>query len=136
MEHVMTLRVQVGEALPVGSVAQGELNIIPITGGAFEGPRLRGRVLPGGADWNTRVTPEISHVCARYWIQTEDGAMISVYNKGWLDLRNNPDTLWTTPRFQCDLHGPYAFLNTGCYAGTLRGQDEHWVEIGVWRLNE
>ncbi len=133
-ERVMTLRVELGRSLPVGRVPEGELVIIPITGGTFEGPRLRGRVLPGGADWNTRISAETSRACARYWLETDDGAIISVANEGVLSAGDDPDALRTAPSFRCDLDGPYAFLMAGGYAGTLRSLGERAVEIGVWRL--
>ncbi len=107
-ELVMTLRVEVGDPLPVGRVP-GRTAIIPITGGVFEGPRLRGRVLPGGADWNTRISPALSHVCARYWIRTDDGAVIGVRNEGWLAEPGDPDAPRTQPSFQCDLNAPTRF---------------------------
>ena len=133
-ELVMTLHVELGQALPVGRVPAGELVIIPIVGGSFDGPRLRGRVLCGGADWNTRISAQESHVCARYWIQTADGAVIAVHNEGVLHAGAPEDGLQTTPVFQCDANGPYAWLNSGLYAGTLKGAGERAVEIGIWRL--
>jgi hypothetical protein len=133
-EHVMTLHEELGEALPVGRVPAGELFIIPIVGGSFEGPRIKGRVLCGGADWNTRISASESHVCARYWIRTDDGHVIAVHNEGRLHADTPPDRLQTTPVFQCDANGPYADLNGGLFAGTVKGAGEHAVEIGVWRL--
>lgn len=130
----MTLRVELGENLAVGHVPEGKLTIIPITGGTFEGPRLRGRVLAGGADWNTQVSDRVSHVCARYWIQTDDGTIISVHNEGMLQIDGDPEGFRTTPVFQCDLNSPYAFLTDGLYAGTIRGAGERKVEIGIWRI--
>lgn len=133
-EKVMTLRVELGECLPVGRVPEGELTIIPITGGTFEGPNIRGRVLPGGADWNTRISEQVSHVCARYWIQADDGAILCVHNEGWLHGAGEPDGFRTTPSFQCDLDGPYAFLICGLFAGTLRSAGDRAVEVGIWRI--
>ena len=130
----MTLHVEVGENLPVGQVPEGKLVIIPITGGTFEGEHLHGRVCPGGADWNITVSDELCHVLARYWIETDDGSVISVENEGWLDLMRPDAALSTNPRFACDLNGPYAYLTRGLFAGELRGFGEHCVEIVVWKL--
>ena len=47
----MTLRVQVGPPMELGEVPKGRRRIIPILGGTFEGPNIRGKVLAGGADW-------------------------------------------------------------------------------------
>jgi len=133
-EMIMTLHVEVGENLPVGQVPEGKLVIIPITGGTFEGEHLHGRVCPGGADWNITVSDELCHVLARYWIETDDGSVISVENEGWLDLMRPDAALRTNPRFACDLNGPYAYLTRGLFAGELRGFGEHCVEIVVWKL--
>ena len=130
----MTLRVEVGESKRVGHVPEGELVIIPITGGTFLGEHIRGTVCPGGADWNVTVSQELCHVLARYWIQTDDGAVIAIENEGWLDLQHPQATLRTTPRFCCDQSGPYAYLMRGLYAGELRGLGDNGVEIVVWKL--
>ncbi len=55
---LMKLHVTLGEVQFVGGMTGRELCIIPITGGRFEGPLLRGRVCPGGADWNTKISNE------------------------------------------------------------------------------
>jgi hypothetical protein len=133
-EKIMTLHVELGADMPVGRVPEGWLTIIPITGGMFEGPYLHGHVLPGGADWNTRVSPQISHACARYWIQTDDGAVISIHNEGCLRLDRNPDALCTTPVFRCDLDGPYSFLMDNLFAGKIHDAGERMVEIEIWQI--
>lgn len=53
LELVMTLRVEIAPPLVIGEVGGGLRRVIPITGGAFEGPQICGEVLPGGADWNS-----------------------------------------------------------------------------------
>ena len=47
------MRVNIAAAPPqqLGTVPHGIRSIVPVTGGSFEGPRLRGKVLPGGGDW-------------------------------------------------------------------------------------
>jgi hypothetical protein len=49
---LLTMKVKVARVLEVGAVPYGTRRIAPLDGGTFEGPRLRGTVLPGGsADW-------------------------------------------------------------------------------------
>jgi hypothetical protein len=48
LELVMTLRVEIAPALEVGEVGAGFRRVIPITGGSFEGPAIRGELVPGG----------------------------------------------------------------------------------------
>jgi hypothetical protein len=72
-----------GPAVEVGTLANGALRrIIPVTGGTFHGPGIRGTVLAGGADWQI-VTPDgMAVLDARYTLQTDAGHFIYVSNKG------------------------------------------------------
>ena len=51
LEFVMQLNVTLGEAYTVGETQAGKRHVIPITGGTFEGPLLRGSIINGGADY-------------------------------------------------------------------------------------
>lgn len=77
-----TSRVYVDAPLLLGSSPYGERRIINIKGGAFSGPRLSGRIVPGGADWQIVRNDGVVEVKARYTLETEDGALIYVYNRG------------------------------------------------------
>ena len=79
--------VAIDAPLSVGQTAAGERRIINITGGAIAGPRLSGTILPGGADWQVIQSDGITAVEARYTLQTHDGALIYVVNRG---LRHGP----------------------------------------------
>jgi hypothetical protein len=72
-----------GPATEVGKLANGMVRrIIPVTGGTFEGPGIKGIVLAGGADWQI-VTPDgIAVLDARYTLQTDQGHSIYISNKG------------------------------------------------------
>src|SRR5262245_36196183 len=48
---LMTVRIAAAPPQKLGTVSHGVRSIVPVTGGEFEGPRLRGKVLPGGGDW-------------------------------------------------------------------------------------
>lgn len=80
LEYVGTLAVLIAGPVDVGPTPEGHRRIIPITGGTVAGPRLSGRVLPGGADFQTLHSPELTGLEARYALETEDGAVISVDN--------------------------------------------------------
>ena len=51
LEFAMQLKVTVGEAFSCGETQHGRRIVIPITGGTFEGPKLKGTILNGGADY-------------------------------------------------------------------------------------
>jgi hypothetical protein len=87
LDFVFRLRVAVAAALELGETQQGRRRIIPITGGAVDGPRLNGRVLPGGADWQIIRRDGCAELEARYTIEAEDGALIALANRG---LRHGP----------------------------------------------
>jgi uncharacterized protein DUF3237 len=78
----MTLRVQVGAPMELGEVPRGRRRIIPILGGTFEGPNIRGKVLPGGADWQVVRADGLAELDTRYALQTEQGSLIYIQNAG------------------------------------------------------
>jgi hypothetical protein len=79
------LRAEITLAPPqeLGDTPQGRRRIIGITGGRFSGERLSGRVLPGGADWQVIRTDGVADLDARYTLETSDGALIYVRNRGY-----------------------------------------------------
>jgi hypothetical protein len=79
---VMTLHVQVGPPLELGDVPGGRRRIIPILGGTFEGPSVRGKVLAGGADWQMVRADGLAELDTRYALQTEAGQIIYIQNAG------------------------------------------------------
>src|SRR5688500_4787628 len=76
------LRVQVGPPLVVGQVAGGTRRIVQILGGTFEGPAIKGRVVPGGADWQMIQADGFSALDTRYTLETDTGQTIYVQNAG------------------------------------------------------
>lgn len=121
---LMTLQVAVAGAQKVGAVPLGNRVIAPIDGGHFEGPRLRGKVLPGGGDWTLLRSDGVLELDLRLTLETDDGALIHLRSFG---LRHGPPEVLaalargeavdaskyyfrTTPRFETG-HGKYLFLN-------------------------
>jgi hypothetical protein len=83
LEFVFRATVTIGEPLELGVYDNQRKRIVPITGGVVEGPRFRGVVLPGGADWQSlRLGDGNTQLCARYTVQHEDGTLVSVINTG------------------------------------------------------
>jgi hypothetical protein len=81
------MQAEVGEPLDFGVTQNGHRRVIPITGGRVEGARLNGRILPGGADWQILRAGGTAELDARYTIQTDQGALIYVANRG---MRHGP----------------------------------------------
>src|SRR5467141_1339384 len=80
--RLMTLQVVVPPPQRLGAVPHGTRVIAPITSGAFEGPRLRGRVLPGGGDWTLLRSDAVLELDLRITLETDDGALISMTSFG------------------------------------------------------
>jgi hypothetical protein len=83
LEHAFRARVAVAAPRSLGRVAGGERRIVDITGGEVSGPRLAGRILPGGADWQIVRDDGTAVLEARYTIEAHDGALVYVRNYGY-----------------------------------------------------
>ena len=75
------VRADVAAPLHIGQLPRGTRRIVPILGGTFEGPLLKGRVLPG-ADWQIIQHDGFSELDTRYALETDTGELISVRNAG------------------------------------------------------
>lgn len=131
LEFVFQAEVGVAPRFSLGHVHGGERRVIPITGGTVTGPRLNGRVLPGGADWQLVQPDGLIDLTARYTIEAEDGTLIGVVNRG---LRHGPPDLMaslatgepynptliyfrTTPVFEAPF-GPHGWLARHIFVAT------------------
>ena len=89
--HVCDLTIEAGEVRTLGSVRHGMRRIIPIDGGTVSGPRIKGRIAGPGADWQTILSDDVADLDARYQIETDDGALIELVDRGV--RRGPPDVL-------------------------------------------
>jgi hypothetical protein len=120
----MTVEVTVGGLQKIGAVPHGTRATAIIVDGHFEGPRLRGKVLPGGGDWTLLRADGVLELDLRLTLQTDDGVLIHMTSFG---LRHGPPDVIaalgrgekvdpsayyfrTTPRFETS-HPKYTFLN-------------------------
>jgi Protein of unknown function (DUF3237) len=87
LTHIADLTVFVGQPIEIGETATGVRRVIPILGGEVTGPRLQGRVLPAGADYQLIRADGVAELHARYVIEAAGGSRIYVENSG---LRHGP----------------------------------------------
>ena len=66
----------------LGPTPLGHRRIVRVTGGTFEGPRLRGSVLPGGGDWLVERADGVRQLDVRITLSTDDGALIYAHYPG------------------------------------------------------
>lgn len=71
----------------VGATPGHDRRIGEITGGRFEGPRLRGKVLSGGSDWQSLRRDGATTLNVRILLQTDDDALIAMTYTG---IRHGP----------------------------------------------
>ena len=133
-EEVVTLAANIA----VGSTPLGTRNIVPISGGTFEGPGIRGTVVAGGWDWQLRRADGCTQIKADYMLRTDDGVVINVVNTGVSCRAKDPKAVVRThPVFEAPL-GKYDWLSQGCFVGTLDPttlpNGERAVRIRFFRL--
>lgn len=112
LEFAVRLHVTLGPAYSVGKTTHGTRIIIPITGGTFEGPELKGEIIPGGADYQM-VDASTGHteVEAIYCIRTDDGVTIHVRNNGIIETGGDGTYFTCAPKFEAPADSRYAWLN-------------------------
>lgn len=77
----------VGEPRDVGTTPRGTRRFYPVVSGSFEGPRLRGEVLPDGGDWLLLRSDGVLEQDVRLTLKTDDGVFIYVRYAG---MRHGP----------------------------------------------
>jgi len=143
LEPLMTYHADLLPAVMVGVGPQGTRAIFEVTGGAFEGPRLRGKLLTGGGDWMLIDAQGMGHLDVRATFETHDGALIYVQyfgrvvvteainqalqGKGATDYGDTH--FFTQPRFETG-DARYAWLNqvvAVAQGRVVRGRVEYQV---------
>ena len=141
LEFALQLKVTLGEAYTCGETQHGQRTIIPITGGTFEGPNIKGTIINGGADYqlNNKATGR-TELEAIYCIKTDDGVNIHVRNRGIInsgkDEQGNPTFYFkAAPQFEAPVDSKYAWLNNAIFvcqpdfATGFKG-----IVLNVWKV--
>jgi hypothetical protein len=94
--------------------------IWPIIGGRFEGPRIRGTVIPGGGDFPVVRPDGVEVIDALYRLRTHDGVTILIHNRGLIypEMRGEWPKCRLVPEFTAPV-GPYDWLNRSIFLSTL-----------------
>lgn len=134
-EFLYEALVEIAETRLLGQGPLGERRIVPILGGSFAGPRLKGRVLPGGADRQLLRVDGIKELDALYELETEDGAVLTVRNRVLVDASADG----TAPIFsKLDVvapAGPHDWINRRVLVGRLRSlRPQPRVLVSVFAL--
>ncbi len=134
LEHLCDLAVTISPPVDVGMTPRGLRRMIPITGGTVIGPKLNGKVLAGGADFQLILGGgTLAHLDARYVIELDDGSRIWVQNTAlrFASPENsqrlmrgepvNPDEIYFRCQPQLEaVAQQWAWLNESQFIGTGR----------------
>ncbi len=146
LEFVYEAGGALGEPIAIGETYDGIRRIIPIFSGPVAGPRIRGRLLGQGADWQVTRPDGVTLADATYALETDDGAVIQIRNRG---LRHGPPEVMqrlargedvdpaeyyfrTVPEFIAP-SGKYDWLNRSIFvcAGARQALA---IKLWVWRV--
>jgi Protein of unknown function (DUF3237) len=123
LEYVLEGDVTLGPTIETGNTWEGSRRIYPITGGTFQGPDIRGKVL-SGADWNLKRIDGAETVEAIFYLVTDDGATLRYVDRGaGVAAKRDPDAaehflMFTQPTIEAPV-GKYDWMNKTLFVGTI-----------------
>jgi hypothetical protein len=148
LEFVCELKVTCDPGMTLGPTAHGVRIMVPIIGGTFEGPKLKGVVLSGGADYQYADREKgRTEIEAIYTIKTDDNVLIHIRNVGLSyipeDLRDlmikgenfDLDKIYfrAAPKFEAPNDSKYDWMNNAIFV--CRGiPTKDYVSIQVWKV--
>lgn len=146
LTHVADITIGVGDPITIGETHEGLRRVVPILGGTIVGPRIKGAILPAGADYQVIRADGYTTLDARYAARLDDGVMIYIVNTG---VRFGPPEVMdrikrgepvhpaavyfrTTPRFET-ASSVYEWLTRPLFIATGARHPDR-VEINVFEV--
>ena len=118
LEFALQLKVTLGETYTIDNTQHGKRIVIPITGGTFEGPLLKGTIINGGADYQLS-NGSRTELEAIYSIKTDDGIYIHV----------------RAPQFEAPADSKYGWLNNALFICAPEwNQEFKGIVLNVWKV--
>jgi hypothetical protein len=134
LEYVCELKVWCDKPYTVGPTAHGERVVIPIAGGTFEGPKMKGKVMAGGADYQlvdkARGRTDLEAI---YSIVTDDNIIIHVRNIGILSTAEEGTYFRTAPKFEAPYGSKYEWLNNRIFVCVPKGENGY-ISLKIWMV--
>jgi hypothetical protein len=92
-EFLFELTAELSGIRDLGQTPVGNRRIAEVSGGTFEGPRMRGKILPAAAgDWLIFRPDGVLQLDVRLTLETDDGAYIYMTYRG---VRHGPEDVMT-----------------------------------------
>lgn len=134
VEFAFEIKAICDPSFTVGQTQHGQRVVVPIIGGTFEGPGIKGKVLPGGADYQL-VDREHgrTELEAIYCIQTDDGVNIHVRNVGISVFNQDGFYFRTVPKFEAPADSKYNWLNDTIFICVPEGHPDY-ISLQMWKV--
>lgn len=140
LEFALQLKVTLGETFGINNTQHGRRTVIPITGGTFEGPGIKGTIVNGGADYQLANADGRTELEAIYCIKTDVGVYIHVRNRGIIantkDADGKPSFYFRcAPQFEAPADSKYGWLNNSLFlCAPSFSQGFNGIVLNVWRV--
>ena len=140
LEFALQLKVTLGQAFSIENTQHGRRTVIPITGGTFEGPSIKGTIINGGADYQLANAQGRTELEAIYCIKTDDDIYIHVRNRGIIaggqDADGKPTFYFkATPQFEAPADSKYGWLNNALFVCAPDfSQQFQGIVLNVWKV--
>ena len=140
LEFALQLKVTLGQAFSIENTQHGRRTVIPITGGTFEGPGIKGTIVNGGADYQLANALGRTEVEAIYCIKTDDGVYIHVRNRGIIANTNGANGTPSfyfrcAPQFEAPADSKYGWLNNALFlCAPSFSQGFSGIVLNVWKV--
>ncbi len=129
LDLIYRLEATVGDPQDVGEISAGRRRIVPLTGGTFHGPELRGTLLPeASADWQVILTDGTALGDVRYTLETERGDLLYVQSRSV--RHGSPEVLERLGRGEDVDAGEYTFR--GSAKIETGAADLDWLDKGIF----
>lgn len=130
VEHLFSIMAELGSAITIENGPAGTRHIVNVTGGSFEGPRLRGKIADSPAgDWVTARPDGSVRLDVRVTLLTDDGAPILMTYSGIGAVKDGSFAIRSAPQFETG-DPRYTWLNNVQAVGVgVRGRGTVTYEI-------
>ena len=140
LEFALQLKVTLGQAFSMENTQHGRRTVIPITGGTFEGPGIKGTIINGGADYQLANAQGRTELEAIYCIKTDDGVYIHVRNRVIIASGKDADGkpmfyFRAAPQFEAPADSKYGWLNDALFVCAPEfSQQFQGIVLNVWKV--
>ncbi|PVH80794.1 hypothetical protein DL98DRAFT_357430, partial [Cadophora sp. DSE1049] len=128
LTYLYTANVTLGPTIQYGDGPKGNRVAIPIIGGTFDGPKMKGTIINLGADWGVTDNFGVFNPDTRYGFKTDDGANIYLQTSG---PQKQDGLLHLRLLFETG-NANYTWLNEIVAVGVLKGGAGSYVVIDAW----